>query len=75
MLTAGAPERQGAPFPWDEAIGFGLGILRLAPAALWALSPRELALAARMLRGGSSDQAMDRAALDALLARYPDQGA
>ena len=33
------------PFPWDEAIGFGLGVLRLSPHAFWSMTPRELALA------------------------------
>ncbi len=31
------------PFPWSEAIGFGLGVLRLAPEAFWRMTPRELA--------------------------------
>ncbi len=28
------------PFPWREAIGFGLGVLRLSPAQFWAMTPR-----------------------------------
>ncbi len=39
------------PFPWDEAIGFGLGVLRLLPAAFWAMMPRELALAIAAVTG------------------------
>ena len=30
------------PFPWDEAIGLGLGVLRLSPDAFWRMTPREL---------------------------------
>ena len=39
------------PFPWSEAIGFGLGVLRLAPDAFWRMTPRELAHAIRAVRG------------------------
>eukprot|EP01037_Dinobryon_pediforme_P013990 gene13990-14107_t len=34
------------PFPWDEALALGLGILRLPPREFWMMTPREL-LAAR----------------------------
>lgn len=49
----------------------GLGLLRLTPAAFWAMSLKELdcALAVLMPPG---DSAPDRAALDALMAKYPD---
>jgi uncharacterized phage protein (TIGR02216 family) len=60
------------PFPWDEAIGFGLGVLRLSPQALWAMTPRELALAIRAVRGPAHEP-MDRAALDELMTRFPDR--
>jgi len=59
------------PFPWDEAIGFGLGVLRLSPAAFWAMTPRELALAIAALRGGLTPP-LRRADLNALMTRYPD---
>jgi len=43
------------PFPWDDAIGFGLGVLKLSPDEFWRMTPRELALAAQALhpRGGA----------------------
>lgn len=62
-----------SPFPWDEAIGFGLGVLKLPPDEFWRMTPRELALAAKAInpnRGG-----LDRAAFAQLIERYPDAGA
>ncbi len=41
----------------------------LAPAAFWAMSPRELAAA---LGAGSTPLGFDRAALDRLMTRFPD---
>ncbi len=60
-----------APFPWEAAIAFGLGELRLAPAAFWALSMREFAalLAAR----AAPATPPRRADLAALLAAFPDR--
>lgn len=58
------------PFPWDEAIGFGLGVLRLAPAAFWAMTPRELALAIAAVSGATT--ALRRNDLAELMMRYPD---
>lgn len=59
-----------APFPWREAIGFGLGVLRLPPRAFWSMTPRELAFAIEAVRGRGAP--LDRAALSALMERYPD---
>ncbi len=58
------------PFPWDDAIGFGLGILRLSPQAFWAMTPRELALAIRAVTGATAPLA--RNDLAELMERYPD---
>jgi uncharacterized phage protein (TIGR02216 family) len=60
------------PFPWKEAIGIGLGILRLAPEQFWRMTPRELALAIEALTGRSAPLA--RATLRDLMTRYPDGG-
>jgi uncharacterized phage protein (TIGR02216 family) len=60
-----------APFAWREAIGFGLGILRLPPDAFWRMTPRELALAVEAVRGRVSAP-IERAALDTLMRRFPD---
>lgn len=46
----------------------GLGRLRLAPAAFWALTPREFAA----LLPQPAEAAPSRAALAALMAAHPD---
>jgi len=58
------------PFPWDDAIGFGLGVLRLPPASFWAMTPRELALAIAAVRGAATP--LRRSDLTALMTRFPD---
>ena len=58
------------PFPWKAAIGFGLGVLKLAPEQFWRMTPRELACAIEAVRGGAP---LSRARLDALMKRYPDE--
>jgi uncharacterized phage protein (TIGR02216 family) len=58
------------PFPWKQAIGFGLGVLRLSPRQFWSMTPRELALAIEAVAGRSSP--LDRATLAQLMTRYPD---
>jgi uncharacterized phage protein (TIGR02216 family) len=59
------------PFPWKEAIGFGLGVLKLSPDAFWRMTPRELAYAIEALRGGGKPLA--RETLRDLMKRYPDE--
>jgi uncharacterized phage protein (TIGR02216 family) len=59
------------PFPWDEAMAFGLGTLRLSPDAFWRMTPRELAAAVRAVRGHVSPP-FERAAFADLLMRFPD---
>ncbi len=61
------------PFPWTEAMQFGFGVLRLAPDAFWRMTPRELAQAIIAVRGAAA-RPIDRAALDALVRRFPDGG-
>jgi uncharacterized phage protein (TIGR02216 family) len=60
------------PFPWAEAIGFGLGVLRLPPAQFWAMTPRELAFAIRAVRGAVAEP-IDRATLGELMTQFPDR--
>lgn len=60
------------PFPWAEAMQLGLGVLRLPPDQFWRMTPRELAAAIAGRRGGATPP-LDRAALDELMQRYPDQ--
>lgn len=60
-------------FPWRRLMGLGMGALGLAPAAFWAMTPRELMAA---LEGagviGAARAAPSRGALDGLMARFPD---
>lgn len=65
--------RSAQPFPWHEAMGFGLGVLRLPPDAFWAMTPRELAAAIDAVRGARPSP-LDRSAFNDLLRRYPDGG-
>jgi uncharacterized phage protein (TIGR02216 family) len=58
------------PFPWKEAMSFGLGVLRLAPDEFWRMTPRELACAIEARRGTAA--LLDRAGFDRLMGRYPD---
>ena len=57
-------------FPWKEAIGFGLGVLKLSPDAFWRMTPRELAYAIEAVSGQRAP--LDRASFDELMKRYPD---
>ncbi|MEZ5841432.1 MAG: phage tail assembly chaperone [Hyphomicrobiales bacterium] len=61
-----APSRP--PFPWQDAIAFGLRVLRLPPDAFWRMTPLELAAAA----GQTAAAPPDRAALADLMVRFPD---
>ncbi len=72
-MTAPGP---GA-FAWDELMRLGLGTLGLAPDVFWAMTPVELQRAlegAGVLVPGGGAAWMERAALDALMARFPDKG-
>jgi uncharacterized phage protein (TIGR02216 family) len=61
-----------AGFPWEAAMAFGLGRLRLSPDVFWGATPVELAAAWRAF-GEGRGQAPDRGALAALMARFPDR--
>jgi uncharacterized phage protein (TIGR02216 family) len=62
---------EARPFPWAEAIAFGLGVLRLPPEAFWLMTPRELAFAMRGLRGDVTAP-LTRRNVDDLMRRFPD---
>lgn len=62
------------PFPWDEAMQFGFGVLRLSPEAFWRMTPRELAQAVIGVRGPAVTP-IDRGGLEQLMQRFPDTGA
>nr|WP_137390298.1 rcc01693 family protein [Rhodoligotrophos defluvii] len=68
--------RATSGFPWRRLMALGLGVLKLHPASFWSMTPRELGAAlegAGVLPRGAD--ALDRATLDRLIQRYPDQGA
>lgn len=58
------------PFPWRQAIGFGLGVLRLSPRDFWAMTPRELAFAIEAATGRGAP--LTRASLNQLMESFPD---
>ena len=60
------------PFPWDEAMQFGFGVLRLSPDAFWRMTPRELAQAVIAVRGVAATP-LDRGGLEQWMQRVPDQ--
>jgi uncharacterized phage protein (TIGR02216 family) len=60
------------PFPWQQAIGFGFGVLRLPPEQFWRMTPRELACAIEA-RYGAAAAPLDRAGFGRLMGRYPDE--
>jgi uncharacterized phage protein (TIGR02216 family) len=60
------------PFPWKQAIGFGIGVLRLSPEAFWRMTPRELACAIEAV-SGPMPPPLDRRALSDLMQRFPDR--
>lgn len=59
------------PFPWKQAIGFGLGVLKLPPEQFWRMTPRELAYAIEAVTGRTAP--LGRDGLAALMKRYPDE--
>ncbi len=59
-------------FPWDDAMRFGLGILRLAPTAFWTMTPRELAAAHAGVTGRGGANTLDRGRLETLMSLHPD---
>jgi uncharacterized phage protein (TIGR02216 family) len=65
-----AAAANGAGFPWDAIMAFGLGRLRLSPEAFWAMTPREMASAMAAVLPRTT--APGRAALAELMDRFPD---
>lgn len=54
-------------------MGFGLGVLRLSPAAFWDMTLKEMAAAMQAVLPEAAG-AVSKAALDALMRRFPDKG-
>lgn len=62
------------PFPWSDAMRFGLGTLRLSPCQFWAMTPRELAAAiAAQNHNGMQVTPPARSELQDLMQLYPDK--
>ena len=59
------------PFPWTDAMRFGLGVLRLPPEQFWRMTPRELAAAWGALMGDRAGP-LERGDLNGLMERFPD---
>jgi uncharacterized phage protein (TIGR02216 family) len=59
-------------FPWEETMGFLLGVLGWPPQAAWAATPREVALAIAGRMGRGPAQPLDGVGLAALMKAYPD---
>ena len=59
------------PFPWDAAMRFGFGVLRLPARDFWALTPRELAAAWGAVMGDRGGP-LERRDLSELMERFPD---
>lgn len=59
------------PFPWTEAMRFGLGVLRLPPRDFWTMTPRELAAAWGAIMGERAGP-LGRSEFDRLMETFPD---
>lgn len=59
------------PFPWDEAMAFGFGRLRLSPRSFWSMTPRELAAAMRP-HAPRAIAPFERSTLFNLMQQFPD---
>jgi uncharacterized phage protein (TIGR02216 family) len=59
------------PFPWNEAMQFGFGVLHLSPQAFWNMTPRELTQAIIAVRG-DTPAPLARADFDELMKQFPD---
>ena len=58
-------------FPWEAAMQFGFGVLKLSSKEFWGLTPRELASAFGARSGRVA--APSREGLRGLMAAYPDE--
>jgi uncharacterized phage protein (TIGR02216 family) len=65
---ASSPE----PFPWEDAMALGLGVLRWNPTEFWSATPRELISAWHALTGERTIAPAGRDDLQRLMAAFPD---
>ncbi|MFD1197639.1 rcc01693 family protein [Brucella gallinifaecis] len=59
------------PFPWDEVMRAGFGLLRLSSRDFWAMTPRELGAVLGPV--SQNINAPSRMTLDALMHAFPDR--
>ena len=59
------------PFPWDEAMRLGFGVMHLSSREFWGLTPRELAAA--FGPGAGRGTPPSRSGLDEMMRRFPDE--
>jgi uncharacterized phage protein (TIGR02216 family) len=59
------------PLSWDDLMGFGLGVLRLAPGAFWGMTLNELAAVVRT--AVRPQETPNRKTLAHLMLRFPDE--
>lgn len=67
-----AKDEGGGAFPWDAVMAVGLGVLRLAPAEFWRMTPREFASAIAPLLP-ARPVPIGRAGLASLMQQFPDE--
>jgi len=60
------------PFPWEDAMALGLGVLRWNPTEFWRATPRELIAAWHALTGQRKSAPAGRQDLDRLMTAFPD---
>jgi uncharacterized phage protein (TIGR02216 family) len=59
-------------FPWDDALAFGLSVLRWSPAEFWRATPRELIAAYEGMTGARRAPAAGRSDLRRMMEAFPD---
>ena len=63
---------EARPFPWDEVMAFGLGVLRWPPNTFWHATPGELFAALRGPGGAPSVEPGTTGDLERLMRTFPD---
>lgn len=61
------------PFPWEDAMRLGLGLLRWSPAEFWRATPREVMTALEGVCGGRMPEPAGRGDLRRLMQAFPDE--
>lgn len=60
------------PFPWDNVMAFGFGVLKLSSADFWAMTPREISHAMQVFCPPVAAP-LSRKGFNDLMERFPDQ--